>query len=48
MKTGVFWHDIFAKSSWPVIGNKFENFPKVMEWALKLEGVNLFIPNKVS
>lgn len=48
MKTGVFWHDIFAKSSWPVIGNKFENFPKVMEWALKLEGVKLFTPNKVS
>lgn len=48
MRTGVFWHDVFAKSSWPVIGNKFEKFPRVMEWALKLEGVRLFTPGKVS
>lgn len=48
MKTGVFWHDIFAKHSWPVIGNKFENFPKVMEPALKLEGVKLYTPSKAS
>jgi acetoin utilization deacetylase AcuC-like enzyme len=48
MKTGVFWHNIFATSSWPIIGNKFENFPSIMEQALKLEGVKLFTPNKVS
>ncbi|MEX2724029.1 MAG: hypothetical protein Q6367_009050 [Candidatus Freyarchaeota archaeon] len=48
MRTGVFWHDLFAKNSWPVIGNKFKNFPKVMEWALKIEGVKLYTPTKVS
>ena len=48
MRTGVFWHDIFAKGSWPVIGNKFENFPKAMEEALKTPGVKLITPKKVS
>ena len=47
MKTGVFWHDIFATSSWPIIGNKFKNFPRVMEKALKIDGVELFTPRKV-
>ena len=48
MKTGVFFHEIFARHSWPVVGNRFKNFPKAMERELQLEKVDLFKPEKVS
>ncbi|HEX59834.1 MAG TPA: histone deacetylase [Methanomicrobia archaeon] len=48
MRTGVFFHEIFAKHSWPVMGSKFKNFPQAMAAELKLEGVRLYVPEKVS
>ncbi|UCG64413.1 MAG: hypothetical protein JSW12_17550 [Deltaproteobacteria bacterium] len=48
MKVGVFFHPLFSQESWPVMGNKFRNFPQVMEEALGLSGVKLFEPKPVS
>jgi len=48
MEVGVFFHPLFSQESWPVMGNKFRNFPQVMEDALKLSGVLLFEPKPVS
>jgi len=42
METGVFFHPEFSTKDWPIIGNKYHNFPGVMEKALLLEGVKLF------
>jgi len=42
MRTGVFFHSEFSVKDWPIIGNKFRNFPEVMQQALFLEGVTLF------
>jgi len=42
MKTGVFFHPEFAKGDWPVIGNKYRNFPGVLKEILAMEGVQLF------
>jgi acetoin utilization deacetylase AcuC-like enzyme len=39
MKTGVFFHDEFKNKDWPIIGDKFRNFPAVMEKQLSLPGV---------
>lgn len=47
-KTGVFFHPSFSGKEWIIIGNKFRNFPGAMEDALSMEGVRLFIPEKVS
>ncbi|HOP48694.1 MAG TPA: hypothetical protein PK874_13615 [Desulfobacteraceae bacterium] len=47
-KTGVFFHPSFSGKEWIIIGNKFRNFPGVMEDALSMEGVRWFIPEKVS
>ena len=48
MTTGVFFHEIFSQEDWVIIGNKFQNFPRVMEHALSLPNVQLFTPQKVS
>lgn len=48
MKTGVFFHPEFAKGDWPIIGNKFRNFPEVMKDILTMEGVKLFEPKPVA
>jgi acetoin utilization deacetylase AcuC-like enzyme len=42
MKTGVFFHREFSLKSWPIIGDKYRNFPEVMKGALSQEGVTLF------
>ncbi|MFC2003614.1 hypothetical protein ACFLV4_06720 [Chloroflexota bacterium] len=48
MTTGVFFHEVFRGKEWIIIGNKFQNFPQVMEHALKQPQVKLFTPQKVS
>jgi acetoin utilization deacetylase AcuC-like enzyme len=48
MQTGVFFHERFKGKEWIIIGDKFRNFPRVMEHALKLPQVKLFPPGKVS
>jgi acetoin utilization deacetylase AcuC-like enzyme len=48
MTTGVFFHESFSSKDWIIIGNKFQNFPRAMEDALKLPNVRLFTPKKVS
>jgi len=47
MTTGVFFHEVFRGKEWPMIGDKFRNFPAVMSRALALPGVKLLVPNKV-
>ncbi len=42
MKTGVFFHEEFRNKDWPIIGDKFRNFPQVMSRALSLPGVTYF------
>ena len=42
MKTGVFFHSEFSIKDWPIIGNKFRNFPGVMKSALSMEEIALF------
>lgn len=42
MKTGVFFHSEFSMKDWPIIGNKYRNFPGVMGRVLSLGGVALF------
>lgn len=46
MSTGVFFHEVFSGEDWPIIGDKFRNFPAVMEKVLKLPGVKLFTPQR--
>ena len=41
MKTGIFFHPEFSQKDWPIIGNKFRNFPEVLQEVLLLEGVTL-------
>ena len=48
MKTGVFFNDILKTQEWPIIGNKFRNFPRVMEEVLKRPDVFLFETRPVS
>jgi acetoin utilization deacetylase AcuC-like enzyme len=48
LKTGVFFHNSFSKKPWPIIGSKFRNFPKAMEYALDLPNVVLYKPTPVS
>ncbi len=47
MKTGVFFHPLFASKYWPIMGNKFIKFPEAMHKALKSENVILFEPKKI-
>ena len=47
MTTGVFFHEMFSGSDWPMIGDKFRNFPAVMSRALAIPGVKLLVPDKV-
>jgi acetoin utilization deacetylase AcuC-like enzyme len=48
MKTGVFFHEEFKNKDWPIIGDKFGNFPQVMEKALALPDMQLFEPHPVN
>ncbi len=48
MRTGVFFHTEFKRKDWPVIGDKYGNFPVVMESQLALPGVALFQPPPAS
>jgi len=48
MTTGVFFHEKFRGEKWLIIGDKFRNFPRVMDRQLKLPHVKLFEPKKVS
>ena len=36
MEVGVFSHPLFSRESWPIMNDKFKNFPQAMEDALKL------------
>ena len=47
MTTGVFFHEMFSGSDWPMIGDKFRNFPAVMSRSLAIPGVKLLVPDKV-
>ncbi len=47
MTTGVFFHPEFANGNWPIIGNKFHNFPAILKELLKNEMVKLFEPEPV-
>jgi acetoin utilization deacetylase AcuC-like enzyme len=48
MKTGIFFHEEFKNKDWPIIGDKFANFPGVMKKALALPNVQLFEPKPVN
>ncbi len=44
MHTGVFFHPLFSKKEWPIIGNKFRRFPELLQDLLKLSRIQLFAP----
>ncbi|HEC57111.1 MAG TPA: histone deacetylase [Candidatus Syntrophoarchaeum butanivorans] len=46
--TGVYFHEIFKEASWEIVGERFRNFPEVMEDVLSLPNVTLIKPEKVS
>lgn len=48
VKTGVFFHERFRGKEWLIIGDKFQNFPRVMSRAVRLPQVKFFTPEKVS
>ena len=48
MKTGVFYHPLFHQKLWPIIADKFRDFPGAMEHILALPNVELFEPAEVS
>ncbi len=48
MKTGVFFHEVMREASWPIIGNKYRNFPRVLEDVLLSPDVSLIQPEPVS
>ncbi len=48
MKTGVFFHEAFKNKDWPIIGDKFGNFPLVMQKVLASSNVQLFEPQPVN
>lgn len=47
-RTGVFFHPEFCRKDWPVIGDKYANFPGAMKEQLALPGVKLFEPGPAS
>lgn len=40
--TGVFFSNVFKGRDWPIIGDKFRNFPEVMNDVLRLPNVQLY------
>jgi len=42
MKTGAFFNEEFKNKDWPVIGDKFRNFPEALKDVLKLPNVVYF------
>ena len=42
MTTGVFFSRIFKGRDWPIIGDKFRNFPEVLRDVLELPNIQLF------
>jgi hypothetical protein len=45
--TGIFFHHLMAEGDWPVIGNKFKDFPGALGDCLNLPNVRLFTPEPV-
>ncbi len=48
MKTGVFFHEAFKNKDYFIIGDKFGNFPLVMQKVLASSNVQLFEPQPVN
>lgn len=46
MKVGVFFHPHFSEHSWPIIGNKFKNFPKILKEFEERANVKIFVPEE--
>ena len=42
--TGIFFHPLMAEGNWPIIGNKFRDFPHVLRDVLALPNVKLYTP----
>jgi acetoin utilization deacetylase AcuC-like enzyme len=45
--TGIFFHPIMSDGDWPIIGNKFREFPQVLGAVLDLPTVTLVTPEPV-
>ena len=48
MKTGVYFHPLFARDGWPILGDKFRHFPEAIEDLLAEPQVELIEPQPVS
>ena len=41
-KTGIFWNDVLKGQDWPIIDDKFQHFPAVLNEVLEYDNVQLF------
>lgn len=48
MTTGVYFHPLFKKGGWPILGAKFRDFPAVMEDILNSHDTELIEPKRPS
>jgi len=48
VRVGVYFHEELKGKDWPIIGDKFANFPEVMADVLRLPNVHLYKPEPVS
>ncbi len=46
MQTGIYFHPLFGQKEWPIIGNKYKDFPQLLEDLLRLPQVRLFEPQE--
>ncbi len=47
MITGLFFHPLMSEGDWPIIGNKFRDFPQALGDVLELPNVTLYTPEPV-
>ena len=48
MTTGVFFHEFFARYSWPIIGNRYERFPELLaKLEREVPGIRIIRPEPV-
>jgi acetoin utilization deacetylase AcuC-like enzyme len=46
--TGIFFHEYFIGKRWPIIGDRYRNFKKIIAEISKLKGVEIFSPKPIS
>lgn len=45
--TGIFFHPLMAEGDWPIIGNKFKDFPQALGYIVAAPNIELYAPEPV-